>query len=158
MTELSTTVPLHLGDVAVLGLLAVGLFLLGRLGWIVIDLAIDTMRRGAAPELLDEYSDDIPNHGYAAFDTAAIADAVELPGDREHYWPHKVIPPVNGYPDLDEDEHPAEPSGQHAPAPGRMSVDEVTGYARLHAVIPAPVDDTAALAVVAAVSSQDGQS
>lgn len=148
-----------LGQLAVAGLLAVGLVLLGRLGWIVIDLAIDAMHRTATPELLDGYAD-------TSFDTD-LADAVDLPGDREHSWPHKVIPPIDdfpapaepvGFPDLDEDQQPANPSGRHSDAPGRVSVDQVTGYVRLAAVIPAPVDDTVAMAAVAAVSGQDGPS
>ncbi|HYS37827.1 MAG TPA: hypothetical protein VEO01_19590 [Pseudonocardiaceae bacterium] len=173
MTELSTTVPLHLGDVAVLGLLAVGLFLLGRLGWIVIDLAIDTMRRGT------EYSGDIPNHGYAAFDSGspasdrtAVMDATrEVPEDDEPSWPGKApllrpalvlheqavvlggnparfdlasVLPANG----SRPETASETSGRHAKVDGD---DTATG------LIPV-VDDEAALAVVAAVSSQDGVS
>lgn len=143
-----------LGQLAVAGLLAVGLVLLGRLGWIVIDLAIAAMHWHNVPA------------PYVGSDTD-LADAVDLPGDREHSWPHKVIPPVNddfpapaepiGFPDLDEDQQPANPTGRHSDAPGRVSVDQVTGYVRLAAVIPAPVDDTQAMAAVAAVSGQDGQ-
>lgn len=39
--------------------------------------------------------------------------------------------PVPTFPDLDEDQHPADPSGAHAEATGRVSVDDVTGYVRL---------------------------
>jgi hypothetical protein len=147
-----------LGQLAVVGLLAVGLVLLGRLGWIVIDLTVDAMHRHdePEPELLDEYADH-----------ARLADDIALPGDREHSWPN-MAPLLNddpfpapaepaGYPDLDEDTVTDNaPAGHHAPAPGRVSVDQVTGYARLAAVVSAPVDDTQAMAAVAAVSGEDG--
>lgn len=159
----------HTGDLILPGLLAVGLFLLGYLGKVFIDEWRDHMRHHARPQLVDEYADDVPDQPYSDRDYTLLADEIGLPGDREHSWPN-IAPllietgptdnpaayPLSLAPDLDEDQAPTDPSGKHAEGEGRVSVDEVTGYVRLTARIPDAMDDTAALAVVAAVSGEDG--
>lgn len=150
------TTPPGLGQTAVLGLLVVGLVLLGRGGWIALDLWVDSLRRHHEASVAHEYA-AFYDKPAASFDTH-LADAVGLPGDREHSWPgmapmlddepthydlHAVLTVAGSLP-----EHPAETSGRHARVDGDN--DTPTG------LIPPVVDGPDALAVVAAVSGQDG--
>lgn len=158
------------GNIAVSALIICGIAALttlaGRVVWYRVRVALDDHYYSAAPEMLDECADDVPD-AYAGH--ARLADDIDLPGDRGHSWPNMAplleetgradnpaAYPLSLAPDLDEDQAPTDPSGRHAEAEGRVSVDEVTGYVRLAAVIPAPVDDERALAVVASVSGEDG--
>lgn len=157
----------HLGDVAMVGLLVVGLGWIFHLGRRLIDLGIDAMRdwwrRHHEPsplEYADFYSD--PD------DMTALADAIrEIAPEDEPSWPGKapmlvsvVTAPEPARFDLTSVlpaagalvENESETSGRHA----RVDADDTpTG------LMP-PVDDElvvdgpAALEAVAAVSGQDG--
>jgi len=158
---------INAGDLAMVGLLVVGMVLLGRLGWLLIDLLAAGMHHADGRELLDEYADDIAP--YAGFDDdTVIADVVGLPGDRQHTWsgmapllddgPRPLDDPavfqLDSVPDVIDGA--VGPCGRHCVAEGRVSVDEVTGYVKTAALIPTPVEDTQTMAAVAAVSGQDG--
>lgn len=158
------------GNIAVSALIICGIAALttlaGRVVWYRIRVALDDhYYPPQRPELPDGYDDSRES-------MEKLADSLRDSPDRQHSWPN-IAPlliesgpatadpaayPLSLAPDLDEDQAPTDPSGRHAEAEGRVSVDEVTGYVRLAAVIPDPVDDERALAVVASVSGVDGAS
>lgn len=120
----------HLGDIAMVGLLAVGLGWIWHLGRRLIDLGIDAMRdswrRHHEPsplEYADFYTEPVD-------DTEALADSLR-------------------YPDLDEDQVCAEVYGNHAAVPPPTPA-ETTGY--MPRINQLPVDDEAALRVVESLS------
>ena len=124
----------------VVGLLAFGLVLFAVLvgAWLTIQ-AIRDARAQREPAASVE-DDDLYDEGYyAGFYAAYVAYVGQS---------HSESGQAPEFPDLDEDQHPRDPAGAHAPAEGRVTVDEVTGYARIGGPLP--------VAILPLLSGQDG--
>lgn len=152
---------LSLGDLVVLGLLAVVLWMIGHLGRRLIDLGIYRMGWAARPARLHSWPTMAPLLTPVAVDTPSTPapPAPEMVDDAptEVSEPAPEPYPADLAPDLDEDETAPEPVGQHAPGPGRISVDVVTGYVKRSPRLDLTAH-TVMLAAVGTVSRLDGVS